>query len=62
MTEPNTIKASDLVKQIQVTEAAIGLWNYCEKTFGKRWNCPEFHELGDKLRNLGLAEVTIDAD
>jgi hypothetical protein len=56
--ELNTIKASDLLKLMGVVEKATGLYNACEQTFGARWNCSEFRELGDTLRGLGLKEVS----
>lgn len=56
--EEQTIKASDLLKLMDVVEAATGLWNACEQTFGARWGCSEFKDLGDALRKLGLQEVT----
>lgn len=54
------IKASDLLKLMSAVEKGTGLYNACERTFGSAWNCPEFHELGAALRELGLQEVSGD--
>ena len=58
--EENVISASDLLKLMNVVEAATSLYNVCELTFGARWGVPEFHELGEALRAFGLSEVTND--
>lgn len=53
-----SIRASDLLKLMGVVEAAAGLFNFCEHIYGAEWGCVEFRELGQKLRVLGLSEVT----
>lgn len=51
------IKASDLLKLMRVVENATGLWNVCERKFADIQLSPEWVELGDALRELGLAEA-----
>lgn len=51
------IKASDLLKLMQVVEKATGLWNALERLTPEMLVPEEFSELGAALRALGLAEV-----
>jgi hypothetical protein len=48
------IRASDLTKLMAVVQAAAGLYNALEQIDA---SLPEFDELGDALRNLGVSEV-----
>lgn len=56
--EVQSIRGADLLRLMDVVEAATGLYNACEQTFGERWGCAEFKELGEKLRAFGLQEVS----
>jgi hypothetical protein len=53
------IRASDLMKLMKVVEMATGLWNEIEKAHSETWTCEleTWGQLGDALRDLGLAEV-----
>jgi uncharacterized protein (UPF0297 family) len=60
MKAPESIKASDLVLLMDAIMAAAGLYNAIEQSEagGDPAYFPEYNELGDKLRALGIAEVT----
>jgi len=58
--EAEAIKASDLMKLMDVVQAATGLYNAIERQHGpdpERTVAEEWEGLGDALRSLGLAEV-----
>jgi hypothetical protein len=57
--EVEAIRASDLMKLMEVVKAATGLYNVCEHHLELR-DQVEFRELGDALRALGLNEVEAD--
>jgi hypothetical protein len=56
------IKASDIAKLMAVVGAAAGLFNRLEREYYvtqlRPWG-PEFRELGQALRDLGLPEVPL---
>lgn len=55
--EVDAIKASDLLLLMDVVRAATGLYNAMEREqVGAGW--PEWTELGDAFRALGLIEAT----
>ena len=61
MSEPEAIKASDLVRLMEVVKAATGVYNALERDFpsGHEPNLwDDWAELGNALRDLGLIEVT----
>lgn len=53
--EAEAIKASDLLKLMDVVKEATGLYNCLERN---DYAGPEFDQLGAALRALGLNEVT----
>jgi hypothetical protein len=58
--EAEAIKASDLMKLMDVVQSATGLYNALENAWPKGFPeiSDEFCALGDALRALGLTEVT----
>lgn len=54
------IKASDLLKLMDIVDAATALWNRCEQQFGARWNCAEFRELSKALKAFGLPYAEVE--
>ena len=65
MSEPEAIKASDLVKLMDVVQAAAALYNELELALGGGFSLAfeqntlgAWEDLGEQLRALGLAEVT----
>lgn len=55
VTGPEQIKASDMLKLVSTIDAAAGLYNALEQL---GHSSPEYDALGEKLRELGLREVT----
>lgn len=52
--EVEAIRASDLMKLMEVVKAATGLYNALE---GEEYKSPEFDQLGAAFRALGIGEV-----
>lgn len=52
--EAEAIKASDLLKLMDVVKGATGLYNELEAA---GYSSPEFDQLGAAMRALGLGEV-----
>jgi hypothetical protein len=62
--EVEAIRASDLLKLMEVVKCATGLWNVIERHAmqGEQppWISDDFDLLGGALRDLGLMEVKRD--
>ena len=57
MGQATQIKLSDLNKLMRVVDRAVGLYNAIEHMEYQLGDFPEWDELGDALRDLGLHEA-----